>query len=66
MLNGGKPQNEKTQQWKLKLRMFLATALLFGIIYAILIAIGAFMGFEALYALLGLGIVFIQYLISPR
>ncbi len=58
----------KLSTWKLKLRMFLATALLFGIIYAILIAIGAFMGFGGplFYALLGLGIVFIQYLISPK
>lgn len=63
-----KAKMRKLSTWKLKLRMFLATALLFGIIYAILIAIGALMGFGGplFYALLGFGIVFLQYLLSPK
>lgn len=53
--------------WKLKLRMFLATILLFAIIYAILMLIGHIMGFGGplFYMLLGLGIILLQYLISP-
>jgi len=53
--------------WKLKLRMFLATAFLFVLIYAILMLIGSIMGFGGplFYMLLGLGIILLQYLISP-
>ncbi|BDH79622.1 MAG TPA: M48 family metalloprotease [Methanothermobacter sp.] len=53
--------------WKLKIRMFLATIFLFAIIYAILMLIGHVMGFGGplFYMLLGLGIILLQYLISP-
>lgn len=53
--------------WKLKLRMFLATIFLFAIVYAILMLIGHIMGFGGplFYMLLGLGIILLQYLISP-
>ncbi|MBC7100351.1 zinc metalloprotease HtpX [Methanothermobacter tenebrarum] len=53
--------------WKLKLRMFLATIFLFAIIYVILMLIGSIMGFGGplFYMLLGLGIILLQYLISP-
>ncbi|MCQ8904396.1 MAG: zinc metalloprotease HtpX [Methanothermobacter sp.] len=54
--------------WKLKLRMFLATALLFGLIYAILLVVGSLLGVGGplFYALLGFGVIFLQYLISPK
>lgn len=53
--------------WKLKLRMFLAMIFLFAIVYAILMLIGHIMGFGGplFYMLLGLGIILLQYLISP-
>lgn len=53
--------------WKLKLRMFLATIFLFAIVYAILMLIGHIIGFGGplFYMLLGLGIILLQYLISP-
>lgn len=54
--------------WKLKLRMFLAVAILFGILYALLSVIGIYAGIKSplIYILLALFIVFIQYLISPK
>ncbi|HIH65269.1 MAG TPA: peptidase, partial [Methanothermobacter thermautotrophicus] len=54
--------------WKLKLRMFLATVLLFGLIYAILMVVGSILGLGGplFYALLGFGVIFLQYLISPK
>jgi len=55
--------------WKLKLRLFLATMLLFGIIYAILMLIGSvFLGYVSfqLYAFIGIGLMIIQYLAGPK
>ncbi len=54
--------------WKLNLRMFIATILLFGLIYFILMIIGSIMGVRGpiIYTLLGFGVIFLQYLISPH
>lgn len=54
--------------WKLKLRLWLAMALLFGLVYAIIILAATLLGYGGsygLFALVGLGVVFIQYLIGP-
>ncbi|WP_143746188.1 zinc metalloprotease HtpX [Methanobrevibacter arboriphilus] len=54
--------------WKLKIRLFLAVALLMGLIYAIVILIATFLGYGGnytLFAIMGFAIIFIQYLISP-
>lgn len=54
--------------WKLKLRLFLAVAVLMGLIYAIVIVAATFLGYGGnytLFAVLGLVIIFIQYLIGP-
>ena len=63
-----KAKMRKLSTWKLKLRMFLATALLFGLIYAILMVVGSILGLGGplFYALLGFGVIFLQYLISPK
>ncbi|MDR3223365.1 MAG: M48 family metalloprotease [Methanobrevibacter sp.] len=55
--------------WKLKLRLFLAMAILFGIIYAILMVIGTlFLGGASfqLYAIIGIVIMIVQYLAGPK
>jgi heat shock protein HtpX len=54
--------------WKLNLRLWLATVLLFGLLYAILTAIGYYFGYGGpfTYAILALVIVFIQYLSGPK
>lgn len=54
--------------WKLKLRLSLAVMLLFGLIFAIVILAATLLGYGGNYTLfiiLGLGIIFIQYLIGP-
>jgi heat shock protein HtpX len=63
-----KAKMRRLSTWKLKLRMFLATALLFGLIYAILLVVGSLLGVGGplFYALLGFGVIFLQYLISPK
>lgn len=63
-----KTKMRRLSTWKLKLRMFLATALLFGLIYAILMVVGSLLGLGGplFYALLGFGVIFLQYLISPK
>jgi heat shock protein HtpX len=52
----------------LKLRLFLATVFLFGILYVIIMLISSYFGFGGplLFAIFGLLIVFIQYLIGPK
>jgi len=54
--------------WKLKIRLSLAVMLLFGLIFAIVILAATFLGYGGnftLFAILGLGIIFLQYLIGP-
>jgi heat shock protein HtpX len=52
----------------LKLRLFLATVFLFGILYVIIMLISSYFGFGGplLFAIFGILIVFIQYLIGPK
>ncbi|MDR2623569.1 MAG: M48 family metalloprotease [Methanobrevibacter sp.] len=55
--------------WKLKLRLFLAMALLFGIVYVILMVVGTLIFhqvFFKMYAVMGIAIMVIQYLVSPK
>jgi heat shock protein HtpX len=55
--------------WKLKLRMFLAMGILSGIVYAIVMVIGTLFfhtgGYQT-YAIMGIVIMIIQYLIGPK
>lgn len=53
---------------RLKLRMFLATALTFGLLYAIITLVASFFGvhFYQFYILLGLLMIVIQYLAGPK
>lgn len=54
--------------WKLKLRLSLAVMLLFGLVFAIVILAATLLGYGGnytLFVILGLGIIFIQYLIGP-
>jgi len=52
----------------LKLRLFLATVLLFGILYLIIMLISSYFGFggPGIFAVLGIIVVFIQYMIGPK
>ena len=54
--------------WKLKLRLWAASVLLFGLLYVILMLISYYFGFggPGIYSLLALFIVFIQYLLGPK
>ena len=54
--------------WYLKLRMWILTAVLFAIIYAIVAMISAYLGVTNFYFYLGLSfvIMFIQYVIGPK
>lgn len=54
--------------WSLRLRMYLLTALLFAVIYAIISVIGYSMGIANFYFYLGLSfvIMFIQYMVGPK
>lgn len=54
--------------WKLKLRLWIAVILLFGILYAIITAIAYYFGFKGPFALaiFALLIIFIQYLLGPK
>ena len=54
--------------FSLKLRLFLATILLFGILYVIIMLISSYFGFggPGLFALFGIIVVFIQYMIGPK
>lgn len=54
--------------WKLKLRLFLTPILLFGLLYILLMIIGSFLGIARyeLMVLIGLVVIFIQYLLGPK
>jgi heat shock protein HtpX len=54
--------------FSLKLRLFLATIFLFGILYVIIMLISSYFGFGGplLFAVFGIIVVFIQYLIGPK
>ncbi len=54
--------------WKLKLRLWLAAVLLFGLLYAIITAIGYYFGFGGplAFAVFALLVVFIQYMLGPK
>jgi len=54
--------------WKLKLRLWIAVILLFGILYAIITAIAYYFGFRGpfAFAIFALLIIFIQYMIGPK
>ena len=54
--------------WKLRLRLTLAMIALFILVYVVIFLIGNLLGFHlggSMYALIGLVIIFIQYLIGP-
>ncbi len=58
----------KLSSWNLRLRLWIAMALLFGLVYAIIIAAATLLGYGAnysLFAVMGLVVVFVQYLIGP-
>jgi heat shock protein HtpX len=52
----------------LKLRLFIASALLFGILYVLVMIIASYFGFGGplVFASLGVLIIFIQYLVGPK
>ena len=54
--------------WSLRLRMFILLGVLFAIIYAIIVMIGAQLGITNFYFFLGISLVmmFIQYMIGPK
>ena len=54
--------------FSLKLRLFLATIFLFGILYVIIMLISSYFGFGGplLFAFFGIVVVFIQYLVGPK
>lgn len=54
--------------WKLKLRLWIAVILLFGVLYAIITAIAYYFGFKGpfAFAIFALLIIFIQYLLGPK
>ncbi|MFH0764536.1 MAG: zinc metalloprotease HtpX [Candidatus Omnitrophota bacterium] len=54
--------------WSLKIRMWLLTAVLFAIIYAVISAISYFLGIRNFYfyLILSFAIIFVQYMIGPK
>ena len=52
----------------LKLRLFIASALLFGILYVLVMLVASYFGFGGplIFASIGILIIFIQYLIGPK
>ena len=54
--------------WKLKLRLWLAFILLFGLLYALITVVGYLLGFRGpfAFAIFALVIILIQYLIGPK
>jgi heat shock protein HtpX len=57
-----------SSSWKLNLRLWLATVLLFGLLYAIITAIGYYFGYGGPITFVGFAfvIVFAQYLAGPK
>lgn len=58
----------RSNTWLLKLRLFLAPVILFGILYLIIMLIASYFGFgfPLVYAVLGIVIIFGQYLLGPK
>ncbi len=58
----------KANTFLLKLRLFLATVLLFGILYVIIMLISSYFGFGGplVFASFGIILVFVQYMIGPK
>ena len=55
--------------WKLKLRLWLAMLIMFGIVYVLIMLAGNFLGyggFHGFYAIAGIGVIFLQYLFGPK
>jgi len=54
--------------WSLQLRMWLLLGILFAIIYAVMVAIGTYLGIGNFYFYLGISLIliFIQYMIGPK
>ena len=55
--------------WKLKLRLWLAMLIMFGMVYVILMLAGSLIGLNAgvsFYFIMGLVVLFIQYLAGPK
>jgi len=59
---------KKVSTWKLKIRMILATMILFALIYALVTIVGIFLGISGplFYVGFGLLIILIQYLAGPK
>ncbi len=57
-----------SSSWKLNLRLWLATVLLFGLLYAIITAIGYYFGYGGPLTFAGFAflVVFAQYLLGPK
>jgi len=54
--------------WKLRIRLLIAMSLLFGLVYAIVLLTMSLLGFSGnftIFVILGLGIIFLQYLLGP-
>jgi len=60
-------QKEGNGMW-LQLRMYMLLALMFGILYAIVVMVASVMGIQSFiaYGLLAVAIIFIQYMLSPK
>ena len=55
--------------WKLKLRLWLSMAVMFGLIYVLIMFAGSrlgFGGFYGFYAIAGLFVIFLQYIFGPK
>jgi len=54
--------------WSLKLRMWLLLAILFGIVYAVMVVVGSRLGIGSFpfYLILSLAMMFAQYMIGPK
>lgn len=60
--------NIRLNSWNLRLRMWLALTLLFGLVYVIIALAGTLLGYGGNYtffAIIGLVVIFIQYLVGP-
>lgn len=68
ILREEKAKMKKVSTWKLKIRMILATMLLFALVYALVTIVGIVLGVTApiFYVGFGLAIIVIQYLASPK
>ncbi|ADC46978.1 peptidase M48 family [Methanobrevibacter ruminantium M1] len=55
--------------WKLKLRLWLSMAVMFGLVYVLIMLAGNFLGyrgFYGFYAIAGLFVLFLQYIFGPK